>query len=627
MRRGLRSFKTHTRIVDEESIMTARPLQRCALGIAVITVVASADIALGQINGWLADPVGNWFVPANWSAGVPTSTTEAQINNGGTARLFDPGARALHLRMGVGSGNSGTFEISGGEATFSGIYPGWGGTGILRVQNGGSLTTGFGNIGLYSGSIGTATIEGANSKWNIDLILYVGSEGNGTLRILNGSVVANQASSIIGWASTGTATVDGSGSRWTNGSSLTIGDSGMGALDITNGGVVTSVNGLVGLQAGSNGSVTVDGAESDWDNSGVLHIGSVGTGMVTVSDGGELRANSEILVNRFAAGNGTLFVTGNGSEAYTEGELRVADEGVGLLRIENGGTVANGTNAYLGRNAPTADGTAIITGAGSSWSIFQSLFVGGAGKGTLTVADLGTVSAAGGVLVGPRGTIDGDGTIFGNVLVEGVVAPGTSPGTLHVIGQQYAHNPGGKLQIELASATSFDRLDVSGHVALDGALEVSLLGGYVPRGGASFDIVDWVTTSGAFNAVNLPPLPAPLGWDTSQLYTTGVVSVTGAAPMFEADFDEDGDVDGNDLTNWIAGFGTAGGAAHMQGDADGDADVDGADFLTWQRQLGSGSAGASLSQAGVPEPKTGRLLTVLAAMTVAVRRQTKVHAA
>lgn len=75
------------------------------------------------------------------------------------------------------------------------------------------------------------------------------------------------------------------------------------------------------------------------------------------------------------------------------------------------------------------------------------------------------------------------------------------------------------------------------------------------------------------------------------------------------DFDEDGDVDGDDLTNWTSGFGLASGATHRQGDADSDQDVDGADFLVWQRQLGSGTPAAS-ANSQAPEPATLSLCVI-----------------
>ncbi|MBA3483238.1 MAG: hypothetical protein H0T51_15625 [Pirellulales bacterium] len=69
------------------------------------------------------------------------------------------------------------------------------------------------------------------------------------------------------------------------------------------------------------------------------------------------------------------------------------------------------------------------------------------------------------------------------------------------------------------------------------------------------------------------------------------------------DFDASGVVDGDDLSLWKTGFGTAGSATTLQGDADADQDVDGADFLVWQRQLDGGAAVFS-----VPEPASSTLI-------------------
>jgi len=92
-------------------------------------------------------------------------------------------------------------------------------------------------------------------------------------------------------------------------------------------------------------------------------------------------------------------------------------------------------------------------------------------------------------------------------------------------------------------------------------------------------------------------------------------------PALEADFDEDGDVDGNDLAFWKPGFGASGNADHMDGDADGDLDVDGADFLAWQRQL-SGTPAVAANGA-VPEPAT-LLLVVSGVLAIFLRRRAAV---
>jgi hypothetical protein len=61
------------------------------------------------------------------------------------------------------------------------------------------------------------------------------------------------------------------------------------------------------------------------------------------------------------------------------------------------------------------------------------------------------------------------------------------------------------------------------------------------------------------------------------------------------DFDEDGDVDGDDLAQWQGDFG-----ANGLSDGDDDGDSDGADFLYWQRQLRSALPAAIFDV--IPEP-------------------------
>jgi hypothetical protein len=165
----------------------------------------------------------------------------------------------------------------------------------------------------------------------------------------------------------------------------------------------------------------------------------------------------------------------------------------------------------------------------------------------------GVLSGAGGMTIGPLGTVRGNGTIVGNVLnYSGIVAPGASTGTLHIDGD-YTQANGGKLQIKLASPTSFDRLDISGNISLDrsftggSTLQVSLADGYVPRGAPSFDILDWGgVLSGNFLSLLLPTLGETLKWDTSQLYINGRLSVTGPANL-RGDFNRDGTINALDV--------------------------------------------------------------------------------
>ncbi|MBN1853006.1 MAG: chitobiase/beta-hexosaminidase C-terminal domain-containing protein, partial [Pirellulales bacterium] len=63
--------------------------------------------------------------------------------------------------------------------------------------------------------------------------------------------------------------------------------------------------------------------------------------------------------------------------------------------------------------------------------------------------------------------------------------------------------------------------------------------------------------------------------------------------VISSDFDEDGDVDGNDFLVWQCGFGTIGNAVAADGDADGDQDVDDVDLMHWISQFGTIKASSS----------------------------------
>ena len=94
-----------------------------------------------------------------------------------------------------------------------------------------------------------------------------------------------------------------------------------------------------------------------------------------------------------------------------------------------------------------------------------------------------------------------------------------------------------------------------------------------------------------------------------------------------ADFDNDGDVDSDDLAVWTGAYGST-----DAGDADADGDTDGQDYAIWQRTFGNDATQSVVafsssdlellglvSGAAVPEPTTG-LLALFAATMVCLAR-------
>ena len=128
-------------------------------------------------------------------------------------------------------------------------------------------------------------------------------------------------------------------------------------------------------------------------------------------------------------------------------------------------------------------------------------------RGTLSL-DGGTFdnSAGNGVDV-INGTLQGHGTILGDVDNFSRLAPGNSAGILEITGN-VVQSSLATLAIEVGGrdnsnplAPQFDVLDVTGNLAFDGALEVSLLGGFTPLPSDTFTVADASLLVGAFTNV------------------------------------------------------------------------------------------------------------------------------
>jgi hypothetical protein len=103
----------------------------------------------------------------------------------------------------------------------------------------------------------------------------------------------------------------------------------------------------------------------------------------------------------------------------------------------------------------------------------------------------------------------------------------------------------------------------------------------------------------------------------NSMQISGIQLFDSAAPS-DPDFDNDGDVDGQDFLTWQRNVGV--GTTNATGDADGNSIVNGADLAAWRAEFGPAAAAAVGS---VPEPATavlGLLFGGLGALAVRKRR-------
>ncbi|WP_158285799.1 autotransporter outer membrane beta-barrel domain-containing protein [Pseudohoeflea suaedae] len=280
-------------------------------------------------------------------------------------------------------------DLDGGNV-FVGVDDGDDAT--LTIANGGELESYYGYIGLIAGSKGTVTVSRGGS-WNADGAIYVGAYGEGTLNISSGGFVESYQDFVIGYGevSTGTVTVSGKDSRLIARNDINVGSYGEGTLNVLNGGYVRTDDDIfVSNNIAGTGTVTVSGKGSELYAADTVVVGNYGEGTLEVLNGGDVYANRGIYLGFYSGSNGTITVSGKGSQLGSDGGLFVGASGEGRLNVLDGGTVNAAVVDVGGQGG--AYGLVTISGRGST--VNTGLFaVGLSGDGTLNVLNGGSVSA------------------------------------------------------------------------------------------------------------------------------------------------------------------------------------------------------------------------------------------
>lgn len=335
-------------------------------------------------------------------------TLSASINTLSGSGAITLGSKALVISQGTDQTFSGAIGGTGGVITKSGL--------AKLTLSGSSNYTGGTTI-----SQGTLSIASANN---------IGG-GTAGFTLNGGTLMATGAVSTSGSVSvTESSTIDASGGS------------------VTLSGTMTGSNGKTLASSGTLSLQTVAVAGTDTftisgNLSGSQVLTKTGTGTLTLTGTNDYTAGTTISAGT-VIGNATAF----GSGAITcSGTINFNQTTTGTLSdtISGTGTFIKSGAALLNMDATVTQGTALIN------------------QGTLAVLSGRTLSAssttvAAGALLQGNGTIGRAGATFTN---NGTVQPGSSIGTLHIIGD-FVANAGSTLEVEFGPTPPADLLDVTG---------------------------------------------------------------------------------------------------------------------------------------------------------------------
>lgn len=415
---------------------------------------------------------------------------------------------------------------------------------IIRVgTGGGAISRGItatiaapltGSGGLEKTDNGTLVLSGANR--------YTG----GTF--VEGGTLSVGSDANLGAAS-GALTLDGgtleSTANFSSARSVTLGAN-SGELktdaDLALTGVIGGAGGL--LKSG-NGTLTLTGnntyAGGTEIAAGTLQLGNGGA---SGSIAGDIDDDAQLILNRSdvwtlasaisgsgsvtQAGSGTVVLTGDnsyqGGTTISAGTLQLGDGGAsGSIA---GDVVDHGTLAFNRSDAIVFDGK--ISGSGNLKQIGSGLtdltgdssaFAGTTTVFNGTLAVDGTLGGTLSVLAG--GTLAGRGTVGATtVAAGGVMAPGHSPGTLHVNGD-VTFDAGSTYAVDITPNQTGDLIAASGKATLQGGTVEAVKAGGAYTPGSQWTIVSANGgVAGRFDALtqNLPFVDLSLAYDPNHVY-------------------------------------------------------------------------------------------------------------
>lgn len=464
-----------------------------------VTIAAAVgsigQVAMAQTDNWTQTAGGPWSTAGNWSLSAPPTQTQNALFNTGSASPYT-------VTFATGSAEAYDLTIQNDSVTFD-----------STGNSAESLVSNALDVTATAGQSASLTLQGTPGGYGIETNDNVG--GNFAVGGAGATTLIDNGVNI---------TSDGNGYVFGPGSTVTVTNATLKGSD----GAGIDVEGTATFEASVAGGVIVGGpgpSGATWNGgldsivSGALQIGS-SAGMGTANAGGQFEV-VDVSNGTLSGGVGATTVNVGGDSPQTgvlsglEYASLLTVEANGILNPSPGSSIAaNNINFSGGTLASTAAGILLLQG------------------GTLSDTALTIPTAL---------SLQGIGSLTGSLTNDGNLQPGSTSsfgitfttGRLTVDGN-YNQSADATLVIPLAGSSGLDPgvftgpaslLAVDGTTTLAGTLDVTAPSGFPLSLGESFDILALGSETGEFSNIELPPLPGGLGWDTQDLYTTGIITV------------------------------------------------------------------------------------------------------
>lgn len=341
---------------------------------------------------------------------------------------------------------------------------------------------------------------------------------------------------------------------------------------------------------------------------------SAGSDQVLFEAGGASRGMALVLNDDVL----TFNVDGDASDINLTASLSEGwHHAVGVIDLESG---TDSISLYLNNQLiGSIDGQTIDDWAGGNTTGL------GAGSSSVTGVSSGTGNSFHGDIAIARYYSD---TAFGTSevnqnyqwLLEASPSSTGEPAVTLAVDGDFTLEAGTSLELDLLNVMSFDQVDATGAISLNGELVVEASEGFSASLGEIFQIVSGSTLSGEFASADLPSLPSGMMWQLQYTQSEALLFLT-----LSGDYNGDGLVNAADYTVWRDSKGEQV-SPGVGADGDGDGTITNADLLVWQQNYGlevpANGTLANTASRTVPEPST-ITATVIGSLLLSYRvRQT-----